>query len=75
VRGLVELAEEIFEMPVRMGNPQYVTGLNEVIKNPIHATGVGLLIYGKEHQHNEQQLETDNQSWFVKIRNWFQGNF
>ena len=50
VTGLIELAEEIFHVPVRMGIPQNVTGLPEVVKNPIYSTGVGLLIYGKEHQ-------------------------
>ena len=75
ITGLCELAEEIFQMPTRLGTPQHVTGLSEVIKNPIHATGVGLLMYGKDHQHIEQSLETESLSWFTKIRNWFQGNF
>ena len=49
MEGAVELAEEVFHMPVRLGAPQYVVGLHEVIKNPIHATGVGLLLYGNEN--------------------------
>lgn len=75
VRGLLELAEEIFQMPTRMGSPQHVTGLSEVVKNPIHSTGVGLLIYGKDHQHIERSLETEQLNWLTKIKNWFQGNF
>ncbi|MFZ2724640.1 MAG: cell division protein FtsA [Methylococcaceae bacterium] len=75
VKGLVELAEEIFQMPTRIGSPQHVTGLSDVIKNPIHATGVGLLMYGKDHQHSEQILETEQLSLLTKIKNWFQGNF
>jgi cell division protein FtsA len=75
VKGLLELAEEIFQMPTRVGSPQYVTGLSEVIKNPIHSTGVGLLMYGKDHQHSESSLDTENLGWFTKIKNWFQGNF
>jgi cell division protein FtsA len=62
-------------MPTRVGSPQYVTGLSEVIKNPIHSTGVGLLMYGKDHQHSESSLDTENLGWFTKIKNWFQGNF
>ena len=46
MEGVVELAEEVFHMPVRLGVPQYVTGLIDVVRNPIHATGVGLLLFG-----------------------------
>ncbi|MGZ8192620.1 MAG: cell division protein FtsA [Methylobacter sp.] len=75
VMGLIELAEEIFHMPVRMGTPQNVTGLTEVVKNPIHSTGVGLLIYGKEHQGIGRSNESEGFGWFSKMKNWFQGNF
>ena len=47
MEGAIELAEEVFHMPVRLGVPQYVTGLVDVVSNPIHATGVGLLLYAK----------------------------
>jgi cell division protein FtsA len=73
--GLIELAEEIFHMPVRMGVPQNVTGLAEVVKNPIHATGVGLLMYGKEHQVLGKSVDFESGGWLSKIKNWFQGNF
>ena len=59
VKGLVELAEEIFHMPVRIGIPQNVTGLTEVMKNPIYSTGVGLLLYGKEHQVGLRGMDSD----------------
>ena len=49
MEGAVELAEEVFHMPVRLGVPQFVDGLSEVVRNPIHATGVGLLLYGREN--------------------------
>jgi cell division protein FtsA len=75
VMGLIDLAEEIFHMPVRMGGPQNVTGLTEVVKNPIHSTGVGLLIYGKDHQHLSSSIDTEGSGWFAKIKNWFNGNF
>ncbi len=48
MEGAVELAEEVFHMPVRLGAPQYVEGLMDVVRNPIHSTGVGLLLYGLE---------------------------
>ncbi|MCK9621949.1 MULTISPECIES: cell division protein FtsA [Methylobacter] len=75
VRGLIDLAEEIFHMPVRMGGPQNVTGLTEVVKNPIHSTGVGLLMYGKEHQGVGRSIDSDGPSVFSRMKNWFQGNF
>ncbi len=77
--GLIELAEEIFHMPVRMGSPQNVSGLTEVVKNPIHSTGVGLLMYGRDHNHQQglhRVADYDNgASLFSKIKSWFQGNF
>jgi len=39
----------VFHMPVRLGVPQYVSGLVDVVSNPIHATGVGLLLYAKSN--------------------------
>jgi cell division protein FtsA len=75
VTGLIELAEEIFHMPVRMGIPQNVMGLPEVVRNPIYSTGIGLLIYGKEHQSYGRNIESEGTSWWSKIKNWFQGNF
>lgn len=75
VMGLIELAEEIFHMPVRMGGPENVTGLTEVIKNPVHSTGVGLLMYGKDHQGIGRTLNSDGEGWLVKVKSWFQGNF
>jgi len=75
VRGLIELAEEIFHMPVRMGGPENVTGLSEVVKNPVYSTGVGLLMYGKEHQNIVRSNDSEQDGWFAKMKNWFQGNF
>lgn len=75
VMGLIDLAEEIFHMPVRMGGPQNVTGLAEVVKNPIHSTGVGLLMYGKDHQGVGRGVEAEGPGVFLKMKSWFQGNF
>ena len=48
MEGVVELAEEIFHMPVRVGYPQTVRGLHDIVRNPIYATSVGLLQYGMD---------------------------
>jgi len=77
VMGLTELAEEIFHMPVRVGMPLHVLGLKDVIQNPIYSTAVGLLLYGKEHQMAGEMggdLAGMN-SFFEKLKNWFQGSF
>lgn len=75
VMGLIELAEEIFHMPVRMGIPQNVSGLNEVITNPAHSTGVGLLMYGRDHQGGVRGVDPRESGFWEKIKSWFQGNF
>jgi cell division protein FtsA len=46
--GINELAEQIFDMPVRKGNPTGVGGLVDVVNSPAYATGVGLIIYGSK---------------------------
>jgi cell division protein FtsA len=78
IEGLVELAEEIFHMPVRLGVPQYVAGLVDVVRNPIFATGVGLLLFG-HHNRDQRALEAGLgkglRSVWERMKGWFQGNF
>ena len=78
MEGVVELAEEIFHMPVRLASPQGVSGLADVVNNPMYATGVGLLMYGLKQQAKErEQLIKPNEGGGVmeKIKTWFTGNF
>ncbi len=75
VKGLTELAEEIFHMPVRIGFPHQISGLTDVVKNPVFSTGVGLLMYGREHQGKTESLRDESQSIWARMKNWFQGNF
>ncbi len=78
MEGVVDLAEEVFHMPVRLGMPQFVTGLVDVVRNPIHSTGVGLLLFGNQNQQlNESSLfnESGMGGIFHRMRNWFQGSF
>src|SRR3546814_21003396 len=51
MEGVAELAEEMLQMPVRVGIPPHVTGLGEVVNNPVHASGVGLLLMGSQLEH------------------------
>ncbi len=78
IEGLIDLAEEVFHMPVRLGIPQYVTGLVDVVRNPIHATGVGLLLCGLQHKEERRQDYPSNaglEGIFQRMVNWFKGNF
>jgi len=75
VKGLVDLAEEIFHMPVRMGVPQHVSGLTDVVQNPVYSTGVGLLLYGRDHHGRAENLNGDGQGLLATMKKWFQGNF
>jgi cell division protein FtsA len=47
--GMPELAEQVFNLPVRRGNPLNIGGLTDVVNSPIYATGVGLVQYGSQH--------------------------
>ena len=77
MEGAVELAEEVFHMPVRLGIPQHITGLVDVVSNPIHSTGVGLLLYGRENYLRGRRGETIGQVRGVwdRMNAWFKGNF
>lgn len=78
IQGAQELAERIFNMPVRIGRPFNVTGMPDIINNPIYATGVGLLMYGYQQRQNQRGdgLQPSNmKGLWSKMRGWFQGNF
>ncbi len=80
VEGAVELAEEVFHMPVRLGYPHEVKGLKEQVSNPMYATTVGLLKYAQEHQPLNQGGEkrsslADAGSVLEQMKNWFKKSF
>jgi cell division protein FtsA len=78
MEGAPELAEEIFHVPVRLGVPQHVTGLVDVVRNPIHSTGVGLLLFGAQsqsQQSSEVPLKGGMKQIWTRMKQWFQGNF
>jgi len=78
MQGLIELAEEVFHMPVRLGVPRYVIGMDEVMRNPVYATGVGLLIYARQHRFAKRPELTGGGGFtgvWSRMRSWFQGNF
>jgi cell division protein FtsA len=76
MEGLIELAEEVFHMPVRLGLPQGISGLVDVVKNPIHATGVGLLLYGQQqniHSNSFEEKPLSLGGLFSRMKSWFSG--
>jgi cell division protein FtsA len=78
MEGLVELAEEVFHMPVRLGVPQSVSGLLDVVRNPIYSTGVGLLLFGQRNvaeHYSDARMRWGFKGVFDRMKNWFQGNF
>ncbi|MFT5691868.1 MAG: cell division protein FtsA [Oceanicoccus sp.] len=78
MEGVVELAEEIFHTPVRIGTPQNISGLTDIVKNPIYSTGVGLLLYGlKQHSGGDVRggRATESPGMYKRIKNWLQSNF
>lgn len=77
MEGAVELAEEIFHMPVRLGAPQNVKGLSDIVSNPIYSTGVGLLLYGMKQQAADPRAvrrRLDGDSWLGRLKGWFQSS-
>ncbi|MFE8072765.1 cell division protein FtsA [Marinobacteraceae bacterium S3BR75-40.1] len=78
MEGVIELAEEIFHMPVRLAVPQGVAGMSDVVNNPIYATGVGLLVYGFKQIDSGRQPAMrgeEGMSLVERIKSWFTGNF
>jgi cell division protein FtsA len=71
--GVVEYAEQVFHMPVRIGTPVGVKGLTEYVQDPSYATVVGLLLYGLEKQqaHDDEK----EQNWWQRLVSWFKGEF
>ncbi|MDO6564362.1 cell division protein FtsA [Amphritea sp. 1_MG-2023] len=80
MEGAVELAEEIFHMPVRLAFPKGVRGMGDILNSPIYATGIGLLQYAK--QDNQSMVEAvpvdedvERINVLQRMKTWFQGNF
>ncbi len=77
MEGAIELAEEVFHMPVRLGIPHDLTGLSDMIKDSRYATGVGLLLFSKQNSnlHEYESSENGMGGIFAKIKQWFQGGY
>jgi cell division protein FtsA len=75
LEGSCELAERIFDLPVRMGSPKGVEGLKDVVASPIYATGVGLVLYGMKEKEKRKRRGVVNKNllrrFYRRIKEWF----
>ncbi|MDC0934284.1 cell division protein FtsA [Gammaproteobacteria bacterium] len=77
MEGVVDLAEEIFHAPVRIGAPHNVAGLADIVRNPIYSTGVGLLLYGLKQFQEQGGIITKGEPRITlvsRVKSWFQGD-
>ncbi len=86
IEGAVQLAESIFHLPVRIGMPKSMRlgGMEELLHNPIYATGIGLLVYGKQRlaqsgaASNSRRRESNGEGFgdmMQRMKGWFASNF
>lgn len=75
IEGIQDLAEQIFNLPTRVGEPIKVGGLKDLVNSPMYATAVGLLHYGSEKQHEASKFRIRDTNIFNRIlgrmRKWF----
>lgn len=74
LEGITEVAESVFELPVRIGTPRGISGLVDVVNNPMYATGVGLVLYGARNQDKKKFRIRDNNIFnriMKRMRSWF----
>ena len=75
LQGVPELAEQIFDLPVRRGVPDGIGGLADVVRSPIYSTAVGLALYGARGYRSGAPLDGNDGSLLQRIREWFAGLF
>jgi cell division protein FtsA len=76
IKGAVELAEEIFDMPVKLGIPKGFSGLIDLAKSPIHATGVGLILYAINNRYELEGILSEGEIGLFervwdRMKRWF----
>ena len=74
MEGVVELAEEVFHMPVCLAVPSGVAGLTDIVRNPIYATGMGLLMYGWREELEHGGKSAARNGVLARMKNWISNN-
>ncbi|HEK85654.1 MAG: cell division protein FtsA [Candidatus Saccharicenans sp.] len=69
--GLEEVAEEIFDLPVRRGDPNYIGGLIDRVSTPDYATAVGLILYGYNQIQERGFSKEKKKGFWTRIKDWF----
>ena len=76
--GVVELAEQVFEMPVRLGAPEGLGGLGANVADPRYSTGVGLVLHAMHEELGEAPAGAERPGHWVQVfdpRRWFSDLF
>lgn len=74
MEGVVELAEEVFHLPVSLGAPRAVQGVKDMVRNPIHSTGVGLMLFGMEQEQQAASRPQPVRGWRKRLKRWISEN-
>ena len=72
--GITEIAESVFGVPVRVGEPNKIGGLKDIVKNPAYATSVGLVIFGSQNTDNVEFIDPDQSkvmTFLNRMKKWF----
>ena len=72
--GIIDVAESIFNLPTRLGRPAGISGLVDVVNNPMYATGVGLVMYGAKHRESRKFRIRDKNIFnrvMTRMKKWF----
>jgi len=67
--GMSEMAEEVLGVPVRRGLPKGIGGLVDVVKSPVFATAVGLVIYGAQQRSGSPYFKIREENVYRKVKN------
>ena len=74
LNGITDIIESVFSVPVRIGEPDNIGGLKDVVKNPAFATGVGLVMYGSKNNKDKQFEKSDTKTFYgllERMKQWF----
>jgi cell division protein FtsA len=73
--GVPEVVEQVFNMPARIGYPEDIGGLKEIVNSPMYATAVGLVLYGAKEKRREKKFRIRDTNIFNRIvsrmKRWF----
>ena len=74
LEGMTDIAETVFDLPSRLGTPRGISGLTDVVNNPMYATGVGLVLYGAKIQPKKKFRIRDSNIFnrvMIRMKRWF----